>query len=97
MSLIAIVPSSKRSGVLTSVQWYIAIIREETNRTVGQSMPNIQDELRREGQSTNLYWGYFFKELSLPYGEAFDNMTLADMANREFFAVSNILRRALPQ
>lgn len=46
---------------------------------------------------TCLYWGFIFKEMPLPRGEAFDNMTLAEMANREFTVVTNILQRALSQ
>ncbi|KAF3760054.1 hypothetical protein M406DRAFT_270108 [Cryphonectria parasitica EP155] len=80
---------------LDVIEWYIAIIREETNRTVAQSLPNVQSELQRQGRQTSLYWGYLWKEVSHPYGPGFDNMTLAEMAHREFSALSNILRRAL--
>ncbi|PSS03298.1 hypothetical protein BD289DRAFT_359294 [Coniella lustricola] len=86
----------KPGAPLDVIEWYIAVIREESSRTVDQSLPNIQAEIHRESQHTSLYWGYFFKELDRPYGPAFDNMTLADMANREFAAVATILRRALP-
>lgn len=88
-----------RLPLLTSLvsQWYIAMIREETHRTVAQSLPNVQAEIQREGKSTSLYWGYYMKETALPYGEMFDNMTLAEMAAREFGAVAAILQRALPQ
>lgn len=58
------------------------------------SLPNIQATIRQETEGTCTYWGYLFKELNLPYGAAFDNMTLAEMANREFEAVTDILRRA---
>lgn len=61
------------------------------------SLPNVQAAIRKEGEDTVLYWGYFFKELDLPQGPSFDNMTLAEMATREFTAVTDILRRALAQ
>lgn len=50
-----------------------------------------------EAQNTCMYWGYIFKEAPLPHGEAFDNTTLAAMADRDFTAVTNILKRALSQ
>lgn len=50
-----------------------------------------------EAQNTGMYWGYIFKEAPLPYGEAFDRMTLAAMAERDFTVVTNVLRRALSQ
>lgn len=97
---VCILPSLPRSDVATLLTWslpqyYIALIREETNRTVGLQQPNIQSQIHNEGTRTNLYWGYFFKELNLPHGPPFDNMTLAEMAEREFRALTNILTRAL--
>ncbi|KAG6355554.1 hypothetical protein INS49_003516 [Diaporthe citri] len=80
---------------LDVLEYYIALIREETNRTVGLQQPNIQSQIHNEGTQTNLYWGFFFKELNLPHGPAFDNMTLAQMAELEFRALTNILTRAL--
>lgn len=77
------------------MQYYIALIREETNRTVGLQQPNIQSQIHNEGKQTNLYWGFFFKELNLPHGPVFDHMTLAQMAELEFRALTNILTRAL--
>lgn len=41
-----------------------------------------------------MYWGYYFKELNLPHGPDFDNMTLARMAELEFRSLTNILTRA---
>lgn len=87
--------SSNFADLALPPQYYIALIREETNRTVGLQQPNIQSQIHHEGTQTNLYWGYFFKELNLPHGPAFDNMTLAEMAEREFRAITNILMRAL--
>lgn len=76
-------------------QWYIALIREETHRTVGLQLPNIQAQIEKEGSMTNLYWGFYYKELNLPHGAGFDNMTLAQMADLEFGCIANILSRAL--
>ncbi|KAI3399523.1 hypothetical protein diail_6545 [Diaporthe ilicicola] len=79
---------------LDVLEYYIAIIREETTRTVGLQQPNIQAQIHNEGTQTSLYWGYFFKELNLPHGPDFDNMTLSQMAEREFCALTNIISRA---
>lgn len=76
-------------------QWYIALIREETHRTVGLQLPNIQAQIHKEGTLTDLYWGFYYKELNLPHGPEFDNITLAQMADREFGCITNILARAL--
>lgn len=76
-------------------QWYIAIIREETHRTVGLQLPNIQAQIQKEGTLTNLYWGFYYKELNLPHGPVFDNLTLAQIADLEFSCITNILSRTL--
>ncbi|ROW10553.1 hypothetical protein VMCG_01725 [Cytospora schulzeri] len=80
---------------LDVLEWYIALIREETNRTVGLQLPNIQAQIQKEGTLTNLYWGFYYKELNLPRGPDFDNITLAQMADLEFGCITNILARAL--
>ncbi|KAL1862751.1 hypothetical protein Daus18300_008395 [Diaporthe australafricana] len=80
---------------LDVLEYYIALVREETIRTVGLQQPNIQARLHKEGMQTSLYWGYFFKELNLPHGPAFDNMTLSQMAEYEFRAFTNVISRAL--
>ncbi|KAJ0123697.1 hypothetical protein J7T55_012166 [Diaporthe amygdali] len=79
---------------LDVLEYYIAIIREETHRTVSLQQPNIQAQIHNEGTQTNLYWGFFFKELNLPHGPEFDNMTLSRMAELEFCALTNIISRA---
>ncbi|KAG8160882.1 hypothetical protein KVR01_009146 [Diaporthe batatas] len=79
---------------LDMIEWYIAIIREETNRTVSILQPNIQAQIYKEGEHTDLYWGFYFKELNLPQGPDFDNMTLASMAELEFRCLTSILTRA---
>ncbi|KUI57034.1 hypothetical protein VP1G_04374 [Cytospora mali] len=80
---------------LDVLEWYIALIREETHRTVGLQLPNIQAQIHKEGALTSLYWGFYYKELNLPHGPEFDNMTLAQMADLEFGCITNILSRAL--
>lgn len=60
------------------------------------SLPNVQAAIRNDNKQP-LYWGWLFKELDLPRGPPFDNMTLAEMATREFTAVTAILRRAFAQ
>lgn len=46
--------------------------------------------------STDTHWGFFWVELNYPFGQQFDDMTLADAANMEFSALEKILARALP-
>lgn len=61
------------------------------------SLPNVQAAIRNDNKGAVLYWGWLFKELDLPRGPPFDNMTLAEMATREFTVVTEILRRAFAQ
>ncbi|KAJ9155346.1 RNA recognition, RNP-1 [Pleurostoma richardsiae] len=82
---------------LDVLEWYIAIVREETHRNVNMQPLNVRNRITAEfGNITDMYWGYFFLELALPRGPAFDKMTLADVANFEFRTLDGILRRAFP-
>lgn len=64
-------------------------------RKVEECAPHIQEQLFKEGGKTCLYHGFLYKDINLPKGPDFDNMTLAELADREFIAVNNILRAAL--
>ena len=44
---------------------------------------------------TDGYWGFFWCEVDYPEGPAFDDLTLAQAADREWTAIDTILRRAL--
>lgn len=79
-----------------SMQWYLTLVREETTRAVQQSAPNVQAMIRRTaGTHAEFLTGYFYREVNLSPGPAFDNMTLAELATREFDAMTRVIRCAL--
>lgn len=57
-----------------------------------------QTEVRNQSRGVSLYWGHFWKALDLTSaaGAQFDNMTLAELAVREFGTVAAIIRLAFP-
>ncbi|RDA86414.1 hypothetical protein CP532_6491, partial [Ophiocordyceps camponoti-leonardi (nom. inval.)] len=77
-------------------QWYVAVIRKQTQRDMVSRPHVVRTELQELGQQTDLYWGYFWAELGYGFGPYFDQMTLAQVAIAEFSAVERILSRALP-
>ncbi|KAI1417185.1 hypothetical protein F5Y13DRAFT_185255 [Hypoxylon sp. FL1857] len=78
------------------VEYYIALIREETNRIVDRLSVRRQAELQKQQAATSDYWGFFWKEIIYPpVGPAFDNLTLDDLAGLEWAAIDRCLRRAL--
>ncbi|TPX14939.1 uncharacterized protein E0L32_005048 [Thyridium curvatum] len=85
----------KRNCELDVIEWYIAVIREETNRKV-HNMSFLQRSRAQAALSdSDGYFGYFWMEVGYPDEAAFDNMTLAEVAIAEFGALENILSRAL--
>lgn len=80
---------------LTCFQWYIAIIREQTERDMLTRHHADRTVLQEKSQETDMYWGYFWAELGYMFGPAFDQMTLSQAAQAEFTAVERILARAL--
>ncbi len=75
-------------------QWYIAIIREETNYNaacLGVSQRSQMDDILR---GTSGYWGHFWFEAGIPYGPEFDRMTLEQAGILEMDAIQRILSRA---
>jgi len=52
-------------------------------------------EIMEKAALTSSYWGLFWRETNLPTGKEFDDMTLAEHAQREFGAIEAILSRAL--
>ncbi|UNI22415.1 hypothetical protein JDV02_008306 [Purpureocillium takamizusanense] len=81
---------------LDVIDWFISIIREQTQREMLTRPHAIRRELQEKGEQTDMYWGYFWAELGHSFGPQFDKMTLADVAHAEFSAVERILSRALP-
>lgn len=51
--------------------------------------------IQKMAESTNGYWGYFWREINYPKGPEFDNMTLAEAARRELNTIDAILQRAV--
>ncbi|GJN72181.1 hypothetical protein PLICBS_006253 [Purpureocillium lilacinum] len=81
---------------LDVIDWYISIIREQTQREMLTRPHAVRRELQEKGEQTDMYWGYFWAELGHSFGPQFDRMTLAEVAHAEFSAVERILSRALP-
>ncbi|KAI1865196.1 hypothetical protein JX265_008243 [Neoarthrinium moseri] len=77
------------------LEYYIAIIREETNRTVAELPIHQKARLAALAGETDGYWGYFWYELNYPEGHDFDDLTLAQAAEIEWTTMDRILRRAL--
>lgn len=80
------------------LEWYIAVIREETTRHV-----NRMEIIKRSGIEsvahglTSRYFGYLWHEIGFPSGVEFDQMTLHQAAALELSAMERVLRRALPK
>lgn len=76
------------------LQWYISVIREQTQRDVASRPFKDRTEIQNRIDQTDAYWGYFWCELGYTMGPQFDSMTLAQAAHAEFSAVERILARA---
>lgn len=84
-----------RPGIpLDVLEWYIAVVREDTARCVARRPLNEQADIAARGAQTCLYFGYMWAELNLPSGPAFDSLTLHELARRELAALERALRRA---
>ncbi|KAK1252468.1 hypothetical protein MKX08_003655 [Trichoderma sp. CBMAI-0020] len=76
------------------VEWYVGAIRVESYRNM-RSLPfREREELQRQAEHTDMYWGYFWSEVGYVKGPQFDDLTLAKAANMEFEAIESILTRA---
>ncbi|KAK1730166.1 hypothetical protein CaCOL14_007941 [Colletotrichum acutatum] len=85
-----------KNGVpLDVIEWYIAVIREETTRYL--EMQSFQEKCQTctIGEATDGYFGFFWRELNLRVGPEFDHMTLATLAMHEYQTLETIIRRAL--
>ncbi|KAK5998982.1 hypothetical protein PT974_01367 [Cladobotryum mycophilum] len=76
------------------VEWYIQVIREQTHKDILNLPLRERSEIQKQGEETDMHWGYFWAEISYHMGPQFDKMTLAQAANAEFAAVERILTRA---
>ncbi|KAI2781366.1 hypothetical protein F4815DRAFT_444545 [Daldinia loculata] len=80
---------------LDVVEYYIALISTETSRVVDNLSVSRKRALKLEQSKTSDYWGFFWCEIGLPSGPAFDSMTLSDVAALEWDAIERIIRRAI--
>ncbi|RYP56724.1 hypothetical protein DL771_011663 [Monosporascus sp. 5C6A] len=88
--------TSPKPGVpLDVLEYYIALVREETQRRVDEMPISEKQRVQEISQGTDDYWGYFWLEVDYPFGPAFDDMTLAEAARRELSTIEAILRRAV--
>ncbi|KAI0434792.1 hypothetical protein F5Y09DRAFT_354795 [Xylaria sp. FL1042] len=87
--------SPKANMPIDVLEWYIAVIRAETNRVV-QSL-DIYQRKPLQGMMEGLdgYWGYFWAEANFPTGRAWDDMSLADCSRLEWQTIERIMKRAV--
>lgn len=78
-------------------QWYVTIIREQSQKDILTLPFRERAELQERANQTDMYWGYFWAEVGYGLGPQFDDMSLAQAAHMEFSAVERILTRALTQ
>ncbi|ORY67469.1 uncharacterized protein BCR38DRAFT_510403 [Pseudomassariella vexata] len=78
---------------LDVLEYYIAIIREETTRAFATL--SIREKQSLYSRGNNGYWGFFWREIAFPTGETFDELTLAEAAEMEWDTIDRIIRRAV--
>ncbi|KAI6360825.1 hypothetical protein MCOR25_006627 [Pyricularia grisea] len=86
--------SPKANFPLDMIEYYIAIIREETTRLVNSLPLKERTLITSYGRDTDLYFGYLWWELQLPRDDRFDGMTLAEAAALEYAVMERIICRA---
>lgn len=82
---------------LDLVEWYVAVIREQSSRDILSLPLRERAELQHQAEQTDMYWGYFWAEVGYVMGPQFDDLTLAEAAKLEFAAIERILNRAFTQ
>jgi len=83
---------------LDLLEWYIAIIREETIRTVNRKPINERSKIETDARKvSSLYFGHLWYEIGYPKGADFDDMTLHKAAALELSAMERVLQRGLPK
>ncbi|ROT41644.1 hypothetical protein SODALDRAFT_338892 [Sodiomyces alkalinus F11] len=82
---------------LDVIEWYIAVIRDETRRRVSMLPLQARSEVENSAGDTDGYFGFLWFELLeyRQFGRSFDNMTLKEAAGQEMHVIEKILRRAL--
>ncbi|KAI1423878.1 hypothetical protein F5Y12DRAFT_797924 [Xylaria sp. FL1777] len=77
------------------LEWYISVIRTETNRVV-QSL-DIYQRMPLQGMMEGVdgYWGFFWAEANFPIGREWDKMSLAECSRLEWEAIERIITRAI--
>ncbi|EAQ90009.1 hypothetical protein CHGG_06628 [Chaetomium globosum CBS 148.51] len=81
---------------LDMLEWYIAIVREETTRYIHRKHIVERNEIQRASCYTSLYFGYIWYEIGLPAGKELDNLSLHEVARCELAVIERAIRRALP-
>ncbi|KAK3948056.1 hypothetical protein QBC32DRAFT_382225 [Pseudoneurospora amorphoporcata] len=82
---------------LDVLEWYIAIIREETTRFVNLKAVSERTEIINKAtkMDSNGYFGFLWHEIGFPTGGEYDNMTLKQAMEKEMRAVEESIKRAL--
>lgn len=82
---------------LDVLEWYIAIIREETTRFVNLKPFSERTEILNKAtkMESNGYFGFLWHEIGFPIGVEYDNMTLKHAMEKEMRAVEESIKRAL--
>ncbi|SPO03764.1 uncharacterized protein DNG_06447 [Cephalotrichum gorgonifer] len=88
--------TSVKAGIpFDLVEWYIGVIANETKENVDAKFTfHERQEIQRHGAGTDDHWGYFWLEVNLPCTKDLEEMTLHEIAEREFGVIEDILRRA---
>jgi hypothetical protein len=55
-----------------------------------------RNDLEDRARGYDTHWGFYWAELGYTMGPHFDQMTLAEAAEKEMSAIERILARALP-
>ena len=90
--------TSPKPGIPVDIlEFYVAMIREETTRTVLNSSDATQDRVRgRIAQSDDRgYFGYLWLELNLPPQRDLATWTLQQLGDHEMVVIRKVLGRAL--
>ncbi|KAJ4413443.1 hypothetical protein N0V85_003560 [Neurospora sp. IMI 360204] len=82
---------------LDVLEWYIAIIREETTRFVHLKPVSERTDILSKAakMDSNGYFGFLWHEIGFPAGEEYDNMTLKQAMEKEMRAIEESIKRAL--
>jgi hypothetical protein len=79
------------------LEWYIAVLRDETARRI-HNLPALErDDVRRRHELTSEYFGYLWHEIGHPAnGKDLEAATLHEAARRELQAIERVIRRTFP-